>query len=178
MLPRHHTGADRPEEFEQALPRIVSIVEEPVATSSIMPMYFVCERARQDVKVALVGQGPDELFGGYRAHLGVHYGGPGESSAGLRQVMARLSTGCRAARRKRGVYSLGVEDRLRRYQNVFSLLPGKDVDRPVPAGPAARGSGGRRRAEPVGRPAPRSRTTTNSPDSRCWSSPRRCPTNC
>ena len=30
----------------------------------IVPMYFVCERAREDVKVALVGQGPDELFGG------------------------------------------------------------------------------------------------------------------
>ena len=37
-------------------------------------MYFVCERARQDVKVALIGQGPDELFGGYRRHLGVRYG--------------------------------------------------------------------------------------------------------
>ena len=37
-------------------------------------MYFVCQRARQDVKVALIGQGPDELFGGYKRHLGVHYG--------------------------------------------------------------------------------------------------------
>src|SRR6202041_2008069 len=60
--------------FEQALPKIVSVLEEPIAASSIVPMYFVCERARQDVKVALVGQGPDELFGGYRRHLGVRYG--------------------------------------------------------------------------------------------------------
>ena len=49
-------------------------LEEPIAASSIVPMYFVCQRARQDVKVALVGQGPDELFGGYRRHLGVRYG--------------------------------------------------------------------------------------------------------
>ena len=61
--------------FEKALPKIVDCLEEPIAASSIVPMYFVCERARQDVKVALVGQGPDELFGGYKRHLGVRYGG-------------------------------------------------------------------------------------------------------
>ena len=58
-------------------------MEEPIASSSIVPMYFVCERARQDVKVALVGQGPDELFGGYRRHLGVRYGALWARSAEL-----------------------------------------------------------------------------------------------
>ena len=61
-------------EFERSLPKIVECLEEPVAASSIVPMYFVSQRARQDVKVALIGQGPDELFGGYKRHLGVHYG--------------------------------------------------------------------------------------------------------
>src|SRR2546429_4105619 len=62
-------------EFERSLPKIVECLEEPVAASSIVPMYFVSQRARQDVKVALIGQGPDELFGGYKRHLGVRYGG-------------------------------------------------------------------------------------------------------
>ena len=35
--------------FEEALPNIVACLEEPIATSSIVPMYFVCERAHQDV---------------------------------------------------------------------------------------------------------------------------------
>src|SRR5207244_6490410 len=61
-------------EFERSLPKIVECLEEPIASSSIVPMYFVSQRARQDVKVALIGQGPDELFGGYTRHLGVHYG--------------------------------------------------------------------------------------------------------
>ena len=61
-------------EFERSLPKIVECLEEPMAASSIVPMYFVSQRARQDVKVALIGQGPDELFGGYKRHLGVHYG--------------------------------------------------------------------------------------------------------
>src|SRR5215472_16158012 len=40
--------------FEDALPKIVAALEEPIATSSIVPMYFVCQRARLDVKVGLV----------------------------------------------------------------------------------------------------------------------------
>ena len=60
--------------FEEMLRTVVSCLEEPVASSSIVPMYFVCKRAREDVKVALIGQGPDELFAGYRRHLGVRYG--------------------------------------------------------------------------------------------------------
>ncbi len=41
-------------EFEQSLPKIVECLEEPVAASSIVPMYFISQRARQDVKVALI----------------------------------------------------------------------------------------------------------------------------
>ena len=69
----YHGKADQAE-FERSLPKIVECLEEPIATSSIVPMYFVSQRARQDVKVALIGQGPDEMFGGYKRHLGVHYG--------------------------------------------------------------------------------------------------------
>jgi len=118
------------ETFERALPRIVSVLEEPIAASSIVPMYFVCERARQEVKVALVGQGPDELFGGYTRHLGVHYGrnwrnAPGWLRKGLAAGIQRLP---RNEALKRGVDSLGVEGRMQRYQQVFSIMPGQDID--------------------------------------------------
>ena len=116
--------------FERALPRIVSSLEEPIASSSIVPMYFVCERARQDVKVALTGQGPDELFGGYVRHLGVRYG-PAWSKL-PRWARAPMSSAIAALPRnealKRGVYALDVPDRLRRYQHVLSLLPGTTID--------------------------------------------------
>jgi asparagine synthase (glutamine-hydrolysing) len=116
--------------FEEALPKIVACLEEPIAASSIVPMYFVCERARQDVKVALVGQGPDELFGGYRRHLGVRYRG---LWAGLpRWTRGPISSAIEAMPRnetlKRGVHSLAIPDRFRRYQYVLSLLPGEQVD--------------------------------------------------
>ena len=118
------------ETFEQALPKIVSVLEEPIAASSIVPMYFVCERARQDVKVALVGQGPDELFGGYTRHLGIQYGAYWRSFPGwLRKgIEAGIHSLPRNEALKRGVYSLGIEDRMQRYQHVFSIMPGNTVD--------------------------------------------------
>jgi asparagine synthase (glutamine-hydrolysing) len=116
--------------FEQTLPKIVSCLEEPIASSSIVPMYFVCQRARQDVKVALTGQGPDELFGGYRRHLGVRYGAMWGGLPGwVREPIASaISSLPRNETLKRGVYALDVSDRLRRYQHVLSILPGADVD--------------------------------------------------
>src|SRR5262249_35359458 len=33
-------------DFQEVLPKIVAALEEPIATSSIVPMYFVCQRAR------------------------------------------------------------------------------------------------------------------------------------
>ena len=117
-------------EFERSLPHIVKCLEEPIATSSIVPMYFVSQRARQDVKVALIGQGPDELFGGYKRHLGVRYGDYWRRlPAPVRSVLgSAISQLPRNEMLKRGVLSLGVADRLQRYQHVFSLGSGETVD--------------------------------------------------
>src|SRR6478736_1815900 len=117
-------------EFERSLPRIVECLEEPIATSSIVPMYFVSQRARQDVKVALNGQGPDELFGGYKRHLGVYYGDWWRGlPAGLRSVIGYVANWLpRNETLKRGVSSLGTEDRLKRYQDVFALAPAETID--------------------------------------------------
>ena len=117
-------------EFERSLPKIVECLEEPIASSSIVPMYFVSQRARQDVKVALIGQGPDELFGGYKRHLGVHYGDwwrwlPSVFRSSVGFAVDRLP---RNETLKRGVSSLGTLDRMKRYQDVFSLAPARIID--------------------------------------------------
>src|SRR5205807_3938365 len=127
---RHVTVQLDRREFEEALPRIVRSLEEPVASSSIVPMYFISQRARQDVKVALIGQGPDELFGGYKRHLGVRYGDywrrlPNSVRSLLGSAITQLP---RNETLKRGVLSLGEPDRLKRYQHVFSLASGETVD--------------------------------------------------
>ncbi len=117
-------------EFERSLPKVVECLEEPIAASSIVPMYFVSQRARQDVKVALIGQGPDELFGGYKRHLGVRYGNWWRwLPTGLQSVVGFAVNGLsRNETLKRGVSSLGTDNRLTRYQNVFSLAPAETID--------------------------------------------------
>src|SRR6266853_261739 len=127
---RHVTIKLDQAEFERSLPKIVECLEEPIAASSIVPMYFVSQRARQDVKVALIGQGPDELFGGYKRHLGVHYGNWWRRlPTGLRSVVGFAVNGLpRNEMLKRGVSSLGTEDRLKRYQHVFSLAQAETID--------------------------------------------------
>ena len=117
--------------FERSLLEIVGCLEEPVASSSIIPMFRVCQRAREDVKVALIGQGPDELFGGYKRHLGVRYGGTWRHLPAPLRRMAGAAVQClpRNETAKRGVQSLGIEGRLQRYQNVFSLAPAPAVRR-------------------------------------------------
>jgi asparagine synthase (glutamine-hydrolysing) len=127
---RHITVKLDQAEFEQSLPKIVACLEEPIAASSIVPMYFVCQRARQDVKVALIGQGPDELFGGYKRHLGVYYGEWWRLlPRALRSVFGFAVSGLpRNETLKRGISSLGTQDRLKRYQDVFSLAPAKRIN--------------------------------------------------
>ena len=82
------------------------------------------------MKVALIGQGPDELLGGYKRHLGVHYGNlwrglPSPIRSATTFAINRLP---RNETLKRGVRSLATEDRLKRYENVFSLMPAETIN--------------------------------------------------
>lgn len=49
--------------------RLVDTFDQPLGDSSTVPSYLVCELASRHVKVALSGEGGDELFGGYNTYL-------------------------------------------------------------------------------------------------------------
>ena len=50
------------------LEHIVSFFDEPFADPSLVPTFFVSELARQEVTVAIAGDGGDEMFAGYEKY--------------------------------------------------------------------------------------------------------------
>jgi asparagine synthase (glutamine-hydrolysing) len=51
------------------LPEIFDYMDEPMSDPSIIPTYLLCRFVRQHVKVALSGDGGDELFAGYPKYI-------------------------------------------------------------------------------------------------------------
>jgi asparagine synthase (glutamine-hydrolysing) len=62
---QHHETVVSPDDFFNALPRLVWHEDEPLAHPSSVPLYFVARLAADHVKVVLTGEGSDEALGGY-----------------------------------------------------------------------------------------------------------------
>jgi asparagine synthase (glutamine-hydrolysing) len=88
----HHELVLRPDVVE-LLPTLARVYDEPFADASAIPTYLVSQLAREQVKVALSGEGGDELFGGYYYYAGhtlARWVGPAASL--LRPLVERLPT--------------------------------------------------------------------------------------
>jgi asparagine synthase (glutamine-hydrolysing) len=72
----HHELTVTSSMMAELVPRLMDILDEPFADSSIVPTYFLSRFAREHVKVVLGGDGGDELFAGYptlKAHRLIEY---------------------------------------------------------------------------------------------------------
>ena len=68
------TTADEPS-LRKALPTLADRLDEPLADPAILPTFLLSRFARQHIKVALSGEGSDELFGGYPTYIGAWMAG-------------------------------------------------------------------------------------------------------
>jgi asparagine synthase (glutamine-hydrolysing) len=141
-----------PEALQEGIADLVRTVGEPLADPAWVPTALLARRASRDVKLALVGEGADELFGGYPTYVG----------AALAERYARLPRAVRALFRslvqrwppsdrkvtlsyllKRFVAAaeLTPVDRHRHWTSSVSpeLLERLGVQAPVPDDPAVRG---------------------------------------
>jgi len=86
----HHELVVEPDVGE-VLTRLAEVFDEPLADSSALPTYLVAELAAQHVKVALSGEGGDELFAGYHTYVADQIAPwAGRPAAALRPLVERL----------------------------------------------------------------------------------------
>ncbi|HEY9073520.1 MAG TPA: asparagine synthetase B family protein, partial [Desulfobaccales bacterium] len=82
----------------ELLPSIIRKLDEPMGDSSLLPTYLLCRETRQEVTVALGGDGGDELFAGYDPFRALRWAQlyekfiPRTIHAAIRLVAARLPT--------------------------------------------------------------------------------------
>ena len=74
MYGTRHTNIEvSPNSTLEMIPGILSSFDEPFADSSAVPTFIVSKMTRKHVKVALSGDGGDEIFAGYRRYLAEIY---------------------------------------------------------------------------------------------------------
>lgn len=68
----HHEIILRSRDVLDVVTHLLSSFDEPFADSSAIPTFIVSRETRKHLKVALSGDGGDELFAGYRMYAGEH----------------------------------------------------------------------------------------------------------
>lgn len=69
----HHEYKVSPSDVREVIDEVVPTFGEPFADSSILPTYIVSQKTREEMTVALSGDGADELFSGYSKYRGEYY---------------------------------------------------------------------------------------------------------
>lgn len=139
----HHELLVSKDQFLAAWPRLAWFRDDPIAEASEIPLLLLSEFAGRHVRVALSGDGGDEVFGGYpkyRADALVRRGGRAAALA-LLATLKILSARRTHRQLDRAAGTLSIRDPLVRWVSWFrtmepstleELLAAELVDSPVP----------------------------------------------
>jgi len=67
---RHHVLVADKAQLREGLEILADHLDEPLADAAVIPTFLISRFARKHIKVALSGEGSDELFGGYPMYIG------------------------------------------------------------------------------------------------------------
>ena len=113
------------DEFEDIFSKCIDIVEEPLGTTSIIPMYYLNKLASEHVKVVLTGQGADEPLGGYKRYQGeiVHEQFP----RFIFKLLKPVSQLIKNEQIYRALNALGEQDIIKRFSLIYALFKDDEV---------------------------------------------------
>ncbi len=102
----HHMELLRPD--PNLLETVADVLDEPFADASVLPTYFVSQMARQQVTVALSGDGGDELFAGYDWYLAQRFAAQTVDylPKGIREQLSAFSSYIPPTDKKKGLRNI------------------------------------------------------------------------
>jgi asparagine synthase (glutamine-hydrolysing) len=111
------------------LPRLAAAFDEPLGDEAALPLFLICEAARREVTVALVGDGGDESFAGYEryAAVGLAERVPAPAASAGARLLRVLPSGRRERRspvfRAARFLEAAAAPRSERYGRLMQVLP-------------------------------------------------------
>jgi asparagine synthase (glutamine-hydrolysing) len=118
----HHEVIVSAKDYFEFLESAGWFMDEPVGSSSLIAMYFVCKYASRDVKTVLTGQGADEPLAGYARYKGEKYHQLLRLLATNKPLRLLAASLPRNEQLKRAFRSLGERDWKRRFVCIYSLF--------------------------------------------------------
>jgi asparagine synthase (glutamine-hydrolysing) len=137
----HHEIVVEPSDFERWLEPLTFFRDAPISEPSDIPIHLLARLAHEHVKVALSGEGADELFGGYPKYRLASL----TRAAGVVPAQARAAIASRAERRlppdrwrmRLAVRALAAPDEFTRYDAWFGSFTDVEAAALLPDGPCA-----------------------------------------
>lgn len=109
------------QDFLEYLPKFIEIIEEPLGSQSIVPMFYLAEAIKnKGFKVVMSGQGVDEPWGGYPKY---NYQNYFESIPNLPyNKLGFLRNLAKGDKKRRGLNSISEPNRVKRFVETCSVL--------------------------------------------------------
>jgi len=127
----HHIKKISFNDFLGLIKECSRIVEEPLATTSMIPMYYLAKLAAKEVKVVLTGQGADEPLGGYTRYRSEVLR---RKIPGVFRKMAKpvsVFMGTKNEQLLRGAKALGISDEIERFLSVYEIFTIEEINKLV-----------------------------------------------